>query len=197
MSLEIDKRKNTILTLKSIQRNRTKGIDKQIKKLRSISIINICLSVFCNALILLSLISEMLSITIIEWNKVALLTILSISYTITLPIEIYQLKLLKHLKKIADKEGDFNLKELNLELKGIIDKLNNKRGSWFIIVLAFGIMFLGVVQVLSKNLNPYWSYIKLPVLLFYGIVVYQFITINKKLNKNIQETENLLSIPST
>lgn len=127
-----------------------------------------------------------------------LLTILSISFILNLPNELYELKLLKHLKN-SNTKSEFNgIDELNTELKNVIDNLNNRlKNNWILIALGIVIMIMGIWQMFYDKNNPYWNYMKLPILMFYGINVIRFVFTNKKLTKNINETEKILDLAMT
>ena len=191
---KIDERKNIIVSLKSNYGERKKGIDKRIQYLKGMTILDLVLTTFCGGIVLLSIILEPLGYEFFKWQKMGLLTILSLSFILRLPEEIFELKLLKHLRNISDKSDFLEIDKLNSDLKIIVDKLNKKlKYNRLIIPLAIIILVLGFIQVLSENLNPYWNYAKIPVLLFFGMIVIRFYNVNKKLNKNIMETEKYCS----
>jgi|UniRef100_UPI004047F183 hypothetical protein len=191
---KIDERKNIIVSLKSNYGERKKGIDKRIQYLKGMTILDLVLTTFCGGIVLLSIILEPLGYEFFKWQKMGLLTILSLSFILRLPEEIFELKLLKHLRNISDKSDFLGIDKLNSDLKIIVDKLNKKlKYNRLIIPLAIIILVLGFIQVLSENLNPYWNYAKIPVLLFFGMIVIRFYNVNKKLNKNIMETEKYCS----
>ena len=120
----------------------------------------------------------------------SLLTILSLNFILRLPGETFELKLLKHLKKISDKTDFSGIEKLNLELNTIVADLNNKmRYHRVFIPLALVILILAMVQVLWEDFYPYWNYAKILVILFFGMVLSRFYMIYKKLNRNIKETE--------
>jgi len=191
---KIDERKNIIVSLKSNYGERKKGIDKRIQYLKGMTILDLVLTTFCGGIVLLSIILEPLGYEFFKCQKMGLLTILSLSFILRLPEEIFELKLLKHLRNISDKSDFLGIDKLNSDLKIIVDKLNKKlKYNRLIIPLAIIILVLGFIQVLSENLNPYWNYAKIPVLLFFGMIVIRFYNVNKKLNKNIMETEKYCS----
>jgi len=191
---KIDERKNIIVSLKSNYGERKKGIDKRIQYLKGMTILDLVLTTFCGGIVLLSIILEPLGYEFFKWQKMGLLTILSLSFILRLPEEIFELKLLKHLRNISDKSDFLGIDKLNSDLKIIVDKLNKKlKYNRLIIPLAIIILVLGFIQVFSENLNPYWNYAKIPVLLFFGMIVIRFYNVNKKLNKNIMETEKYCS----
>jgi hypothetical protein len=191
---KIDERKNIIVSLKSNYGERKKGIDKRIQYLKGMAILDLLLTTFCGGIVLLSIILEPLGYEFFKWQKMGLLTILSLSFILRLPEEIFELKLLKHLRNISDKSDFLGIDKLNSDLKIIVDKLNKKlKYNRLIIPLAIIILVLGFIQVLSENLNPYWNYAKIPVLLFFGMIVIRFYNVYKKLNKNIMETEKYCS----
>jgi len=191
---KIDERKNIIVSLKSNYGERKKGIDKRIQYLKGMTILNLILTIFCGGIILTSIILEPLGYDFFKWQKMGLLTILSLSFILRFPEEIFELKLLKHLKNISDKSDFSGIEKLNSDLKIIVSKLNKKlKYHGIIIPLAVIILVLGFVQVLSENVNPYWNYAKIPVLLFFGMIIVRFYNVNKKLTKNITETEKYCS----
>ena len=194
MKTKIDERKNIIISLKTNYGERKKGIEKRIQYLKIMSSINLILIIFCGGILLVSIISGQFGNELIKWQKMGLLAILSLSCILNLPNELYELKLLKHLKRI-NAVSEFNgIEKLNNELKSIIENLNNRlKNNWLVIILAIGIIFMGMIQVISESINPYWNYMKSPILLFFGIVTVRYLTTNKKLTKNINEIEKYCS----
>ena len=123
---KIDERKNIIVSLKSNYGERKKGIDKRIQYLKGMTILDLVLTTFCGGIVLLSIILEPLGYEFFKWQKMGLLTILSLSFILRLPEEIFELKLLKHLRNISDKSDFLGIDKLNSDLKIIVDKLNKK-----------------------------------------------------------------------
>lgn len=194
MNEKINQRKNIIISLKSNLGEPKNGIDKRISFLKGITILNLILTLISAGFLLLSIISELFDYEIIKWQKAAIMVLISLSFIMNLPNQFYELKLLKHLKKINLK-SDFNgIEKLNSELKNIIDKSNNSfKNNWSIIILAIAILIVGIWQMGFDENNPYWNYMKLPTLMFYGIIIFRFIIRNRKLNKNIEKTEKYCS----
>ncbi|QXP72357.1 hypothetical protein H0I31_00630 [Tenacibaculum sp. AHE15PA] len=187
-------RKNIIISFKSNYGERKKGIEKRIQYLKGMSILNLVLTLLCGGILISSIISELFGYTIFRWEKTGLLAILSLSFVLNLPNELYELKLLNHLKKINSKPEFNGIDKLNSELKKMIDKLNNRfKNNWSVIVLAILILIMGIWQMGFDNNNPYWNYMKLPILVFYGIIIFRFIITNRKLNENIEKTEKYCS----
>jgi hypothetical protein len=194
MAEKINERKNIIVSLKSSIGEPKKGIEKRIKFLKGMTILNLILTLISVGILVLSIISKLFDYEIIKWQKSALMVILSLSFIINLPNQFYELKLLKHLKKINSKSEFDGIDKLNSELKDIIDKSNNGfKNNWSIIILAFGILIMGIWQMGSDENNPYWNYMKSPILAFYGIIIFRFISRKKKLNENIEKTEKYCS----
>ena len=194
MKTKIDERKNIIVSLKSSYGQENKGIEKRIHFLKLMSTINIVLIIFCAGILFHSIISEQFGIGYFKWQKMGLITILSLSFVLNLPKALYELKLLKHLKRINTKSEFSGIEKLNNELKNIIDQLNNGlKNNWHIILLAIVLMIMGIWQSLYDQSNPYWQYMKIPVILFFGIIVIRFINTNKKISDNINETEKYCS----
>lgn len=54
-------------------------------------------------------------------------------------------------------------------------------------------MITGIWQMGFDNNKPYWNYIKLPIVAFYRIIVFDFIYANRKLTENINKTEKYCS----
>ena len=191
---KIEERKNIIVSLKSNYGGRKKGIEKKIQYLKGISILNLTLTLFCGGILISSITFELLGYDFLKWKKTGLLAILSLSFVLNLPYELYELKLLNHLKKINSKSEFDGIEKLNNELKKLINKLNNKlRSNWFVFSLAILIMVMGIWQMLIEDKNPYWNYMKLPILAFYGIIIFRFINTNKRLSENIKKTEKYCS----
>jgi hypothetical protein len=191
---KIEERKNIIVSLKSNYGGRKKGIEKKIQYLKGISILNLTLTLFCGGILISSITFELLGYDFLKWKKTGLLAILSLSFVLNLPYELYELKLLNHLKKINSKSEFDGIEKLNDELKKLINKLNNRlRSNWFVFALAILIMVMGIWQMLIEDKNPYWNYMKLPILAFYGIIIFRFINTNKRLSENIKKTEKYCS----
>lgn len=194
MKTKIDERKNIIVSLKSSYGEKNKGIEKRIHFLKLMSIINIILIIFSAGILFLSIVSEQFGIGFFKWEKMGLIAILSLSFVLNLPKSLYELKLLKHLIRINSKSEFNGIEKLNKELKNIIYQLNNGlKNNWHVFFLAIVIMIMGIWQSLYDQSNPYWQYMKIPVILFFGIIVVQFINTNKKISDNINETEKYLS----
>ena len=194
MKTKIDERKNIIVSLKSSYGEKNKGIEKRIHFLKLMSIINIILVIFSAGILFLSIVSEQFGIGFFKWEKMGLIAILSLSFVLNLPKSLYELKLLKHLIRINSKSEFNGIEKLNKELKNIIYQLNNGlKNNWHVFFLAIVIMIMGIWQSLYDQSNPYWQYMKIPVILFFGIIVVQFINTNKKISDNINETEKYLS----
>ncbi|PIY09179.1 MAG: hypothetical protein COZ17_13930 [Flavobacteriaceae bacterium CG_4_10_14_3_um_filter_33_47] len=190
---KIDERKNIIISLKSNYRNEIKGIDKQIRNLSIMSFMNIFLSLICGGMILISIISEQFGFEILKWEKSAVLVILSITVFLSFPYDIYELKLLRHLKIINNYKDFTELEKLNIELKNIIVRLNNrKKSSTFLIVFIILILVMGLWQFSLEN-NPYWNYMKFPIILFFGFTLTRFIQGFKNLEENIKKVESTVA----
>jgi len=188
---KIDERKNIIVSLKSSLGEPKKGIEKRFQFLKGMTILNLTLTIFSAGILVLSIISNLFNYEIFKWEKTGVLAILSLSFVLNLPNQFYELKLLNHLKKINSKSEFEGIEKLNIELKNIIEKLNNRlKNGWLEIILAIIIMIMGIWQMgFSNNNNPYWNYMKLPILAFYGIILFRFVFTNRKINENINKTE--------
>ncbi len=190
----MNERKNIIISFKSNLGEPKKGIEKRIRYLKGMIILNLVMILFSAGIIILSILSELFEYEIFKWQKTALLAILSLSFILNLPKQLYELKLLRHLKNINSKLKFDGIDKLNRELKNIIDKLNKGlKDNWMVIVLAIGIMIMGIWQLCYDNNTPYWNYMKLPIIVFYGIIIFRFIITNKKLTENIDKTERYCS----
>ncbi len=194
---KIDERKNIIVSLKSSFGEPKKGIEKRFQFLKGMTILNLTLTIFSAGILVLSIISNLFNYEIFKWEKTGLLAILSLSFVLNLPNQFYELKLLNHLKKINSKSEFEGIEKLNIELKNIIEKLNNRlKNGWLEIILAIIIMIMGIWQMgfsNNNNNNPYWNYMKLPILAFYGIILFRFVFTNRKINENINKTEKYCS----
>ena len=190
----MNERKNIIISLKSNFGEPKNGIEKRLSFLKGMTILNLTLTIFSAGILVLSIISELFNYEIFEWKKTGLLAILSLSFILNLPNQYFELKLLNHLKKLGSKSEYNGIDKLNIELKSIIENLNNRlKNGWVEITLAIIILIMGLWQMgfsnNNNNNNPYWNYMKLPILAFYGIILFRFIFTNRKLNENITKTE--------
>ncbi len=193
MKSKIDERKNIIVSLKPIYGERKKGIDKRIRDLMIMSSVNLILTVFCGGMIFASIISEQLGYEFYNWDKMGLLTILSLSFILSLPNDLYEIKLLNHFKKITALAEFDGIENLNTDLKRIIHKLNERlKNNWYLILLVIVIMIMGIWQMLFDH-NPYWIFMKIPTMLLFGIIITRFFVMNKKLTQNITEAEKYCS----
>lgn len=195
MNEKMNERKNIIISLKSNFGEPKNGIEKRLSFLKGMTILNLILTLFSAGILVLSIISELFNYEIFEWKKTGLLAILSLSFILNLPNQYFELKLLNHLKKLGSKSEYNGIDKLNIELKIIIENLNNRlKNGWVEITLAIIILIMGIWQMgFSNNNNPYWNYMKLPILAFYGIILFRFIFTNRKLNENITKTEKYCS----
>lgn len=192
----MNERKNIIISLKSNFGEPKNGIEKRLSFLKGMTILNLILTLFSAGILVLSIISELFNYEIFEWKKTGLLAILSLSFILNLPNQYFELKLLNHLKKLGSKSEYNGIDKLNIELKIIIENLNNRlKNGWVEITLAIIILIMGIWQMgfSNNNNNPYWNYMKLPILAFYGIILFRFIFTNRKLNENITKTEKYCS----
>ena len=192
MNEKMNERKNIIISLKSNFGEPKNGIEKRLSFLKGMTILNLTLTIFSAGILVLSIISELFNYEIFEWKKTGLLAILSLSFILNLPNQYFELKLLNHLKKLGSKSEFSGIDKLNIELKSIIENLNNRlKNGWVEITLAIIILIMGIWQMgfSNNNNNPYWNYMKLPILAFYGIILFRFIFTNRKLNENITKTE--------
>ena len=197
MNEKMNERKNIIISLKSNFGEPKNGIEKRLSFLKGMTILNLILTLFSAGILVLSIISELFNYEIFEWKKTGLLAILSLSFILNLPNQYFELKLLNHLKKLGSKSEFSGIDKLNIELKSIIENLNNRlKNGWVEITLAIIILIMGIWQMgfsNNNNNNPYWNYMKLPILAFYGIILFRFIFTNRKLNENITKTEKYCS----
>ncbi|MFL3661102.1 MAG: hypothetical protein ACI6PN_05060 [Polaribacter sp.] len=194
MNEKMNDRKNIIISLKSNLGKPKNGIEKRLSFLKGMTILNSTLTLFSAGILVLSIVSGLFNYQIFKWEKTGLLAVLSLSFILNLPNQFYELKLLNHLKNINSKSEFDGIEKLNIELKSIIKKLNNRlKNGWLEIVLAIIIMIMGIWQMGFDNNNPYWNYMKLPILAFYGIILFRFVFTNRKLNENINKTEKYCS----
>jgi hypothetical protein len=196
MNEKMNERKNIIISLKSNFGEPKNGIEKRLSFLKGMTILNLTLTLFSAGILILSIISELFNYEIFEWKKTGLLAILSLSFILNLPNQYFELKLLNHLKKLGSKSEFSGIDKLNIELKSIIENLNNRlKNGWVEITLAIIILIMGIWQMgfSNNNNNPYWNYMKLPILAFYGIILFRFIFMKRKLNENITKTEKYCS----
>jgi hypothetical protein len=193
MKTSIEKRKEIIKSLKPTIDWGNKKIENRIKFLQGITIVNLALTLLCGGILLSSIITEILDLPFVEWNNIGLLAILSLSFVLNLPFQLYELKLTKHLVRLNSTTNFNGLQKLNEELSTIITELNNKlKNNWFTFLLALVILILGIWQMGSES-NLIWNYMKIPIILFYCIVFYKFWKNYKYLTKNINAAENTVA----
>ena len=167
-----------------------KGDKSRIKYLKTTIVFNIVALIICWVPILMSIFSHFWGYDFLKWDKMGLLVILSLGNSLNLPNNIYELKLLLHAQKLKNQEIDSIDHSVNSELKNIMSNLNSRiNNRWYIIPLLVVILILALWQFLIENQNPYWAYGKLPILLFGGIVTFDFHKTYNKLTQNIQKAE--------
>ena len=66
---KIDERKNIIVSLKSNYGARKKGIEKRIKYLKGVHILNLICTILCGGIIILTIILEPLGFEFLKWQK--------------------------------------------------------------------------------------------------------------------------------
>jgi hypothetical protein len=193
MNTNIESRKEIIKSLKPTIDWGNKKIENRIKFLQGITVVNLALTILCGGILLFSIITEILDLQYIEWNNIGLLAILSLSFVLNLPFQLYELKLTNHLIKLNTTTNFNGLQKLNEELRTIVTELNDKlKNNWFTFLLALIILILGIWQMGSKS-NLIWNYMKIPVILFYCIVFYKFWKNHRSLTKNIIAAENTVA----
>jgi hypothetical protein len=194
MKKNIETRKNIINSLKPTIDWSNKSLDKRVKFLKGISVVNIILTIICAGILFSTILSELIGLGFKKWENIGLFAILSLSFIINLPNQLYELKLTKHLIKIKLENELDNLEKLNDELKTIISKLNNRiKNNWHIPLLAVIILVLGMWQMGSENGDQIWSYMKLPIIIFYSIILFKFWKTNKSLNRNINAAVHIVA----
>ena len=100
------------------------------------TILDLVLTTLCGGIVLLSIILEPLGYEFFKWQKMGLLTILSLSFILRLPEDIFELKLLKHLRNISDKSDFLGIDKLNSDLKIIVNNLNKKL-KWITVIQVY------------------------------------------------------------
>ena len=186
----MEERINIIKSFKSIFQKSKKGIQSRIQTLKGFTFISALFSVLCFCLTLYTIILEQFKPEISKWENMGLLVVMSLMFILMLNNTLIELKLLKHLQNIQGKTNFNGINQLNLELKNIVEKLNKRDENDIIwIGLAIVIIISGSYQQLSETGNPYWEYTKIPVLLFWAIMISKFVVSNKKISENIKETE--------
>ena len=189
MMTKIDERRNIIESLKISHTENIAGIDRRIKNLKISSIMLISLSIVSGLLILISVIAEQLGFEILKWDKFGMSAIFITIFFVNFPNDFYKFKLLKHIRLINDSKDFPDLEKLNLELKKVIDRQNNRK---IIVIVLVLILIMGFWQQFGED-NPYWSYMKLPILAFLGFIIIRFIQVYKELSENTQKTENTVA----
>ncbi|WP_066218550.1 hypothetical protein [Formosa haliotis] len=191
MNQKIKERIQIIFSLKSNLADNKIENEKRIKFLKKSTVIELVLTIILAGIVVLSKIFEHLDLNVFKWIDSGLLILLALSSAIYLPNGWYELKLLKHLKFIDSKSDFVGIDTLNNELQTIIDHLNaafNRfRG---IRIYVFFIAILVLWHLGSDTNNPYWDFMKLPVLVFYGYLIIRFINTNRKLSQNIEMVEH-------
>tara|TARA_R110002012_G_scaffold322105_1_gene555818 strand:+ start:25420 stop:25668 length:249 start_codon:yes stop_codon:yes gene_type:complete len=82
MNTKINDRKNIIVSFKSNVSLPNKGIDKRIQSLTGLTIINSIIFLLCCFIVLSSIVLESLGLDLLKWDKMGLLVILSVSFSL-------------------------------------------------------------------------------------------------------------------
>ena len=69
--------------------------------------------------------------------------------------------------------------------------MNNRKPNLVLIIFIVVLIFMALWQAFGLS-NTYWNYMKIPILLFFGFSVFNFIKLNKKLTGNINQAEKIL-----
>ncbi|MEL4307091.1 hypothetical protein [Joostella sp. CR20] len=191
---KIEERINIAISIKSNYGERKKGIDRQIQNLKWLITMNVVLSILFIGFIFASIFFEPLGLKVFQWHKMGLMVVFLPMFLMRIPNDIFELKLLNHSKKISGSKDFTALDTLNIDLASFIRKQNNQIKSapvWFALTLF--LLLAGVFQTINQEVNVYWSYVKIPVVLYILLFVIRFFMLNKKLNKNIQQVEEKLT----
>ena len=194
MKKDIENRKSIIKSLKPTIAWGNKSIEKRVKFLKGITAIYIILTTLCAGILILTILSEIIGFKFTNWENIGLLAILSVSFVLNLPNQLYELKLTKHLIKLYSQSNLNGLESLNNELRKIIVQLNNRiKNNWLTFLLALIILVLGIWQMGTENNSQVWNYMKIPMIIFYGIILLKFWKTNRSLSRNINDAENTVA----
>lgn len=176
-------------TYRSFLGQRKKSVDNRLKYLAVLKYF--CASVVL--LVILAVIKSFLPFDILngklKWNDSALLVMLSITYLLQGPRYFYESKLLRHLKKVENEEKKTPEKvELNKQLQNTISNLNHHKNNLIIVSSAAFLMIPSLIQLVS-DIFEYWSYFKIPFLIFIILIIFDFLKNYNQLNRNIREYE--------
>jgi len=194
MKKDIENRKSIIKSLKPTIAWGSKSIEKRVEFLKGITAVYIILTTLCAGILILTILAEIIGFKFTKWENIGLLAILSVSFVLNLPNQLYELKLTKHLIKLNSQSNLNGSESLNNELRKIIEQLNNRiKNNWLTLLLALIILVLGILQMGTENNSQVWGYMKIPMIIFYGIILLKFWKTNKSLSRNINDAENTVA----
>jgi hypothetical protein len=170
------------------------SIEKRLKKARMLSNLQIIIGGLCVFLLFVSIISTSLNLPFsLNWDKAALTVIITLSMALNFQPHYFEIKLLRHQKKLNACKASSVPDELNAELTKLTEKINNRfRKYWPLILPVLVILAAALWQIFSNYHNPYWSYFKIPVLLVFVFIFWDFFQINARLSNNLNKAEEYL-----
>ena len=118
-----------------------------------------------------------------SWDNAAVLVSVSLGMTLRSPYAYIEVKLKEHIESIKNFDGDFK-PELNVELERMISQLNQRTNLIAIWVITGIIVLSAFLQVFE--VNPYWNYFPVIVLLFSTFLLVRINYIAFKFKKNLK-----------
>ena len=173
-----------------------KGIDQRIKLLKVAIPIVLLLVCITAGFVLGMIMLDLMGVNALEgkWNNAALSVLLSISVVLYTPSSIYEIRLLTHSKRLRSSREFVVSEAINTRLRQIIDGVNRPKYRWFLIALATPIMISSLWHLLGGVANPVWEHTKILIVVFYGIVLINFIKNNRAINVNIKRAEQHIGL---
>lgn len=185
----MEERLKIIDSFKSLFGKREKGIEKRIQFLKFSIPATSVLAILTVGIVICSIIFDRTDINMLTWSKMGLFVLLSISGILRFPNGIYEFKLLNHLERITKNKEYTVDQSLDLRLREIIEKLNTMKHKWILMGITGVIGISSIWQFLGDGENPFLGYTKILVLIFYGMMIFNFIKSYKKLDANIKSAE--------
>ena len=178
-----------INSFKLLTKSRNKKTKLRIRNNYIVGVLMLTLSLLCVVLVFYAAIADLIGVESgPSWGKSTIIVISSISLGYELSMHIYKAILLKHLQNLEKSASEKIDSFLNEDLATIIFQLETPKRN--ILIIVFGAIILIGAVLHQFGSNQFWGYFKIPILLFFGLMVYETIRNLKKLNLNIGQTES-------
>jgi len=185
---QLEERRFLILRYRSV--HATAERKRWVKFGRLNMVLSLITTLFIATCLTLSVCSELFGWGILDWQNMGLMVVLGLGPAILLGFALFEYRLEKHLQRMENKSAFEGLAALNHNLEALLKQIY-KAPMWsktLLIGLVGMILIMGFLQ--QGGNNPYWTYMQLPVLLFFWMRIYQVGTKYSRLNRNLKAVED-------